>query len=40
MDECVFCAIAAKKAEASVVYDDASVVVFMDLHPVTPGPFW
>lgn len=35
--ECIFCAIAAKKAEASVVYEDETVVVFMDLNPVTPG---
>jgi histidine triad (HIT) family protein len=35
--ECVFCAIVARRAEASVVYDDATVVVFMDLNPVTPG---
>ena len=35
--ECIFCAIVAKKAEASVVYEDETVVVFMDLNPVTPG---
>ncbi|WP_344067369.1 HIT family protein [Terrabacter lapilli] len=35
--ECIFCAIAAKKAEASVVYEDETVVAFMDLNPVTPG---
>src|SRR6476620_1734550 len=34
---CVFCAIAAHQAEASVVYEDETVVVFMDLNPVTPG---
>ncbi|MBO0922071.1 HIT family protein [Cellulomonas sp. zg-ZUI222] len=35
--ECVFCAIAAGRAEASVVFEDDTVVVFMDLHPVNPG---
>jgi diadenosine tetraphosphate (Ap4A) HIT family hydrolase len=34
---CVFCAIAAGQAEASVVHEDETVVVFMDLNPVTPG---
>ncbi|MBC9712644.1 HIT family protein [Streptomyces sp. TRM66268-LWL] len=36
-DGCVFCAIARGQAEASVVYEDASVLAFMDLQPVTPG---
>jgi histidine triad (HIT) family protein len=35
--DCVFCAIAARQAEASVVYEDETVVAFMDLYPVTPG---
>jgi histidine triad (HIT) family protein len=34
---CAFCAIAARQAEASVVHEDAAVVVFMDPNPVTPG---
>jgi histidine triad (HIT) family protein len=34
---CIFCAIVARQAEASVVYEDETVVVFMDLNPVTPG---
>ncbi|GIG27858.1 HIT family protein [Cellulomonas marina] len=34
---CVFCAIAAGRAEASVVHEDATVVAFMSLHPVVPG---
>lgn len=34
---CIFCAIVAQQAEASVVFEDETVVVFMDLHPVTPG---
>lgn len=35
--DCIFCAIVDGKAEASVVYQDEVVVVFMDLTPVTPG---
>ena len=34
---CIFCEIVARRAEASVVYEDETVVVFMDLNPVTPG---
>src|SRR5687767_752632 len=34
---CIFCAIVARQAEASMVYEDETVVVFMDLNPVTPG---
>lgn len=36
-DECVFCAIAAGRAEASIVFEDDTVVAFMDLNPVTRG---
>lgn len=35
--ECIFCAIVAGQAEASVVFEDETVVAFMDLNPVTPG---
>ncbi|MFF1608774.1 HIT family protein [Amycolatopsis sp. NPDC058278] len=34
---CIFCAIAVRQAEASVVHEDETIVVFMDLNPVTPG---
>ncbi|QGQ20520.1 HIT domain-containing protein [Cellulomonas sp. JZ18] len=34
---CVFCAVAAGRAEASVVHEDETVVAFMDLNPVTQG---
>ncbi|RDV44607.1 HIT family protein [Leifsonia sp. ku-ls] len=34
---CIFCAISAGEAPASVVHEDETVVVFMDLNPVTPG---
>lgn len=35
--ECIFCAIVTGQAEASVVFEDETVVVFMDLNPVVPG---
>ncbi|WP_432510883.1 HIT family protein [Kineococcus sp. SYSU DK001] len=35
--ECIFCAIARYEAEASTVYEDETVVAFMDRYPVTPG---
>src|SRR4051812_43652284 len=35
--ECIFCAIVAGRAEASLVHEDENVVVFMDRSPVTPG---
>lgn len=34
---CVFCAIVAGEAPASVVYDDEGILAFMDIGPVTPG---
>ena len=34
---CIFCAIVAGQAEASLVYEDEMVVVFMALHPAVPG---
>jgi diadenosine tetraphosphate (Ap4A) HIT family hydrolase len=36
-DDCIFCAIVAGRAEASVVHEDDDVIAFLDLHPVTPG---
>jgi len=35
--DCVFCRIVAGASPASVVYDSAEVLAFMDLDPVTPG---
>ena len=34
---CIFCAIATGEADASIVYEDDSVIAFMDRQPVTPG---
>jgi histidine triad (HIT) family protein len=35
--DCIFCAIGTRQHRASVVFEDETVVVFMDLNPVTPG---
>ncbi len=35
--ECIFCAISAGQAQASVVFQDESVMAFMALYAVTPG---
>jgi len=35
--ECIFCDIAAGEHRASVVFEDETVVVFMDRYPVTRG---
>lgn len=36
-EDCIFCAIAERRADASVVFEDDVVVAFMDVAPVTPG---
>lgn len=35
--DCVFCAIVAGRAEASLVHADDSVLAFMDIRPINPG---
>jgi histidine triad (HIT) family protein len=35
--DCIFCAIVAGTAQASIVYDDADLLAFMDTQPITPG---
>jgi hypothetical protein len=37
MSDCILCAIVSKDAEASVVYEDDTVLAFMDLQPATTG---
>jgi histidine triad (HIT) family protein len=37
VDGCVFCSIVARTAPAERVYEDASVVAIMDIHPATAG---
>jgi histidine triad (HIT) family protein len=35
--DCVFCKIVGGNAPATIVYEDDTVVVFLDINPVTPG---
>jgi len=35
--ECIFCKIVADEAPATFLYEDDTVVVFLDINPVTPG---
>ncbi len=37
MPGCVFCRIAAGESPASIVYEDAECMAFMDLYPIRPG---
>lgn len=37
MRACIFCAIVARTAESSIVYEDGDVIAFMDVRPVTSG---
>jgi histidine triad (HIT) family protein len=36
-DACIFCAIVAGEAPASVVWEDAVAIAFLDINPLTPG---
>lgn len=36
-DFCIFCAIAAGDADASIVYEDSQAVAFLDVSPLTTG---
>ena len=36
-ENCIFCKIARKEAEATIVYEDAEIVAFMDIRPVSEG---
>lgn len=37
MSSCLFCKIIHKEIPAQIVYDDASAVGILDIHPVSPG---
>lgn len=37
MAECIFCAIAAHRAPAAMVYEDDQTVAFLDIHPIAKG---
>ncbi len=34
---CIFCAIAAKRAPAAIVYESPEALAFLDIHPITQG---
>lgn len=36
-DDCIFCAIVAGEAPASIVHESDRILAFMDINPVTPG---
>src|SRR3989442_1814612 len=36
-EDCIFCKIASKEADATVVYEDPHTIAFMDIHPLNPG---
>jgi histidine triad (HIT) family protein len=35
--DCIFCAIVARRAPASIVHEDDATLAFLDINPVTPG---
>jgi histidine triad (HIT) family protein len=37
VSECIFCAVAAGRAERSLIYEDETSVAVMDISPVNPG---
>lgn len=36
-EDCIFCKIAEKSADATVVYEDPHTLAFLDIHPLNPG---
>jgi histidine triad (HIT) family protein len=37
MDTCLFCKVVRKELYGAIVYEDADVIAFLDIHPVHPG---
>ncbi len=37
VEDCIFCRIVNKQAEASLVYEDDYTLAFLDIHPLNPG---
>lgn len=37
MTDCIFCKIATKKISASIIYENADVVAFLDIKPIAAG---
>src|SRR5881392_4330288 len=36
-EDCIFCRIAGRAADATVVYEDSHTLAFLDIHPLNPG---
>src|SRR5881409_4513785 len=36
-EDCIFCRIAGRAADATVVYEDSQTLAFLDIHPLNPG---
>lgn len=36
-EDCIFCKIAEKKSDATIVYEDTDTLAFLDIHPLNPG---
>ncbi len=36
-EDCIFCKIAEKDSDATVVYEDNHTLAFLDIHPLNPG---
>ena len=36
-EDCIFCKIVAREAEATIVYEDPETLSFLDVHPLNPG---
>ena len=36
-EKCIFCKIARKEKDASIIYEDAEIMAFMDIRPVSEG---
>ncbi len=37
VEDCIFCRIVNKQAEATLVYEDDHTLAFLDIHPLNPG---
>ncbi len=35
--DCIFCKIVNGEAESSIIYDNADIMAFLDMHPINPG---
>src|SRR6267142_5604812 len=36
-EDCIFCKIAGKEADATIVHEDPHTLAFLDIHPLNPG---